>query len=269
MRPIWNGALSFGLINIPVRIYSASKENALKFKMLEKKSLCPISYLKVCRGTKKEVKYEDIVKGYEYQKGDYVVITSEDFQKAAPKKTKTVDIVSFSEESAIDTKYFEKPYYIEPDKKAEKAYVLLREALKRSKKVGIGRIVFKDREHICVIRPEGTMLVLIQLRFQDEIRDSGDLKIPDKSEYSKRELDIALMLIEQLTETFEASKYRDTYTDELQKVIDRKAQGKPIRVTVEKEPVPSDMRDLMALLKKSLEQEKRSASSSRRAPAYK
>jgi DNA end-binding protein Ku len=253
MRAIWSGSLSFGLINIPVRIYSASEERALKFRLLDRHGHYPISYAKVRRDSNTEVKYEDIVKGYEYQKGDFVVLTDEDFKKASPRKTKTIDIVNFTEESEIPTPYINKPYFIEPDKKAEKAYVLLREALRRANKVGIARFVLKDKEHIAIIKPEEKALMLIQLRFQDELRSPDDLHIPDKAEYSKKELEIALMLINQLEAHFNASEYKDTYTAELKKVIESKAKGKPIKVRDEKTPVPTDMRDLMSILKQSLE----------------
>jgi DNA end-binding protein Ku len=240
-----------------VRIYSASEERALKFRLLDKHGNCPISYAKICRTHNKEVKYEDIVKGYEYQKGDYVILTDEDFKKASPKKTKTIEIISFSAEEEVPTKYVTKPYFIEPDKKAEKAYVLLREALKKAKKVGIARFVLKDKEHIALIKPEDNALLLIQLRFEDELRSPEDLHIPEKAEYSKKELDIALMLINQLEEHFNASKYHDTYTETLKSVIEKKAEGKPIKVPKEDAPVPTDMRDLMNILKKSLEEAKR------------
>jgi DNA end-binding protein Ku len=229
------------------------KERALNFRLLDKHGHCPVSYVKVCKNTNKEVKWEDLVKGYEYEKGDFVILTDEDFKKAAPKKTKTIDIVNFVEEEEIPSKYIDKPYYIEPDKKAEKAYVLLREALKRSKKVGLAKFVFKNKEHMAMVKPEGKAILLIQLRFQDEIRSPEDLHLPDKAEYTKKELDIALMLIKQLEEHFNASEYKDTYTDELKKIIEKKAKGKPIKVKGDKEPEPTDMRDLMNLLKESLE----------------
>jgi DNA end-binding protein Ku len=256
MRAIWSGSLSFGLINIPVRIYSASEERALKFRLLDKHGNFPISYAKVRRDINKEVKYEDIVKGYEYQKGDFVILTDEDFKKASPKKTKAIDIMSFTDEKEVPTTFINKPYFIEPDKKAEKAYVLLREALKRSKKVGIAKFVLKDKEHIALVKPEEKALMLIQLRYQDELREPDDLNIPDKAEFSKKELDIALMLIGQLEEHFNAAEYKDTYTDELKKVIESKAKGKPIKIKEEGAPVPTDMRDLMSILKQSLEKAK-------------
>lgn len=257
MRSIWSGAVSFGLINIPVKIYSASEERALKFRMLDKHGHCPISYAKICRTTGQEIPYEDIVKGYEYQKGDYVILTDDDFEKVAPKKTKTIDIVSFVDEDEIPSMNIDKPYYIEPEKKAEKAYVLLREALKRSKKVAVAKWVMRNKEHIAMIRPEERALVLVQLRYQDEVRSPEDLHIPGKGSYDKKELDMALMLINQLKEHFDADEYRDTYTEELKKIIAKKAKGKPIKVAKGDEaPQPTDMRNLMEALRKSLEAEK-------------
>lgn len=259
MRSIWSGSLSFGLINIPVRVYSASEERALKFHLLDKHGHCPISYLKVCRGTAKEVKYEDIVKGYEYQKGDYVVLTDEDFKKAAPKKTKLIEIVSFVDESEIASEYIDKPYFIEPDKKAQKAYVLLREALKRAGKVAVAKMVLREKERIAMIKPEGRVLMLIQLRYEDELREPEGLNLPEEGAYSKKELDMALMLIDQLVEHFNASEYKDEYTEELKKVIAQKAKGKPIKVPgKDAVPVSTNMQDLMKVLRESLEKEKKS-----------
>lgn len=256
MRSIWSGSISFGLINIPIKIYSASEEHGLDFRMLDKHGNCPISYARVCKETHKEIPYKDIVKGYEYKKGDYVILTDEDFKKVAPRKTKTIDIVSFSDEDDIPEAYIEKPYYLEPDKKAEKAYVLLREALKRSKKVGIAKWVLRNKERIAMVRPERKALMLIQMRYAHELRKPDDLDLPDKTDYSKRELDMALMLIDQLQEHFNASEYKDTYTEDLKKLIEKKSKGKTVKVSDEEEPTPTDMRDLMETLKKSLNQYK-------------
>jgi DNA end-binding protein Ku len=258
MRSIWTGSISFGLINIPVKIYSASEDHGLDFRMLDRHGHCPISYLRVCRGTNEEVPYKDIVKGYEYQKGDYVILTDEDFKKASPKKTKTIDIVSFVDEDEVPSAYLEKPYFMEPDKKAEKAYVLLREALKRSKKVGIAKWVLRNKEHIAMVRPEDKALMLIEMRYAHELRSPKDLDIPAKGDYSKRELEMALMLINQLEEHFNADEYKDEYTEELKKLIEKKAKGKTVRIEgADEEVAPTDMRDLMAALKKSLEQERK------------
>jgi DNA end-binding protein Ku len=265
MRAIWSGSLSFGLINIPVKVYSAAQERALKFNLLDKHGHCPISYLKVCRGTTKEVKYEDIVKGYEYQKGDYVILTDEDFKKAAPRKTQTIDILSFVDEKEIPSDLVHRPYFIEPDKKAEKAYVLLREALKRSKKVGVAKIVFRDKEHVAMVKPQSRALKLITLRFADELRKPEGLNLPGKADYSKREFDMALMLINQLQDHFKASDYKDTYTEDLKKLIEKKAKGKTVRVAPEEKlSTSTDMRELMEMLRKSLEKEKRSSKKSSR-----
>ena len=259
MRAIWSGSLSFGLINIPVHLYSASKENALKFKLLEKHGNCPISYMRVCKNTGEQVPYEDIVKGYEYQEGDFVVLHDEDFKKAFPRKTHAIDIQSFVDEEEVDPKLLEKPYYVEPDKKAEKAYVLLREALKKSGKVGIAKFILKDREHVCMVKAEGSIIVLIQLRYEDEIRPPKGLKVPKEGDHSKKEMDIALMLIDQLTAHFDANDFEDTYTEKLEKVIAEKAKGKPIHVQEDEDKgngQERQMKDLMALLKKSLEKSK-------------
>lgn len=256
MRSIWTGSISFGLINIPVKLYSASEDRKLKFRMLAKHGHCPISYLRVCKGTNEEVPYDEIVKGYEYQKGDYVILTDEDFEKVAPKKTKTIDIVSFANEDEIPSKHIEKPYFLEPDKKAEKAYVLLREALKRSGKVGIGTWVLRNKEHLAMIRPEKHALMLVQLRYAEEVRDTSDLDLPKKSSYGKRELEMAISLIDQLTTHFDAQEYKDTYTKDLEKIISKKAKGRPVKVEEEGEVAATDMRDIMDALKRSLEQEK-------------
>lgn len=260
MRSIWSGSLAFGLINIPVKVYSASEERALKFRMLDKHSHCPISYAKVCRATNKEIPYEDIVKGYEYQKGDYVILTDEDFKKVAPKKTKTIDIVQFAKEDEIGVELIDKPYFLEPEKKSEKAYVLLREALKRSGKVGIAKWVLRNKEHLAMVRPGKRALMLIGLRYADEVRSAQKLDIPKEASYTKRELDMALSLIGQLEEHFKAEQFEDTYALELKKIIDKKAKGKPVKVAEEGELVPTDMRDLMSALKRSLEAERRGRS---------
>lgn len=256
MRSLWTGNLAFGLVNIPIQLYSASKERAMKFKMLDKHGKVPIAYLRVRKGTHQEVPFENIVRGYEYEKGDYVVLEDDDFKRAAPRKSRTIDILSFADEKDIDPIYYEKPYYIEPAKNSEKAYVLLREAMARSGKVAICRFVMRDHEYIAAIKAHGRALVLNQLRFEDEIRPPKELNLPGKSEYSKRELDIALALIHKLEEHFKASNYEDEYAKTLQKIIKakRKRGGKKIKIE-EEEPNYSDadMRKLMSALKQSLQ----------------
>lgn len=255
MRAIWSGALSFGLVNIPVKLYSATGENKLELDMLHKKDLSPIRYARICRKDGKEVPWEEIVKGYEYQSGDYVVLTDEDFKKANVEKTKAIEIQEFSKESEIDTMYYEKPYYLEPEKGAEKAYALLRESLKKSKKVGIAKFVLRNREKLAAIKPSGNALVLQQMRFDEDVRDTKDLNLPDAKKAAGKEIDIALALIDQLTEAFDPKEFKDTYTDDLKAVIAAKAKGKPVKAKG-REPKATEVGDLMAVLKKSLEKEK-------------
>jgi DNA end-binding protein Ku len=257
MRAIWSGSLGFGLINIPIKMYSGSKDRALKFRLLDKNDLCEISYKKVCRSDDKAVEQKDIVKGYEYEKGQYVVLTPEDFKTANAKKTSTIEIVNFSKESDIDAKYIDKPYYLEPDKKSAKAYVLLRDALKGSKKVGIARYVIKDKEHIGMIRVDGKVLQLVQLRFEDEVIVSEDIKVPGEVAYTKKEMDMALSLIDSITEEFKPSNFKDTYTEELKKLIEQKLKGAlPKKKKGEKRMQATESTDLFEMLKKSLDKEK-------------
>jgi DNA end-binding protein Ku len=256
MRAIWTGAISFGLVNIPVRLYSAiNPQEGLDFDMLRRNDLCPIKYARVCRSTGEEIPYEDIVKGYEYRKGDYIVLSEEDFKKANAKKTKSIEIVSFAKESQIDTVYFEKPYFLEPDKNSEKPYALLREAIRESKKVGVAKFVVRNREHLGIIKPHGNVLILNQLRYEKELRSEEDLKLPKKDIVNKKEIQMALNLIDQLTEKFTPAKYHDTYIEDLKKIIAEKAHGhKPKQKG--KEPKFTEAEDLMKALRASLQKEK-------------
>jgi DNA end-binding protein Ku len=255
MRPLWSGSISFGLVNVPVKLYSASEERALSFRMLEKKTLSPISYKKVIKGTDTEVEQKDIVKGYACGDGTYVVLTPADFKRANPKKTELLDILGFVEEGEIDTKLFEKPYFIEPAAKAKKAYALLRDALKKSGKVGIARYVIHEKEHIGIIKCENRMLMLIQLRFADELRTAEELEIPGSADYAKKELDLAVSLIDNLTEEdFDIKEYKDTYADELKKVIKAKGKGDLKSVSAPSEAPATNVGDILEMLRKSLEE---------------
>jgi DNA end-binding protein Ku len=258
MRAIWTGALSFGLVNIPVRLYSASAGTELDLHMLHKPDMGPIRFARICTLDDQEIPYDEIVKGYEYQKGDYIVVTDEDFQKASPEKTRAIEIDSFADQEEIDPVYYERPYYLEPDKGADKPYALLREALHRSKKVAIARFVLRNREHLAAVKPEDGVLTLIQMRFASEVRAAEGLQLPDASATSDREITMALALIDQLSAEFQPEQYRDTYTDELKQLIEQKVEGKE-PVAVAAAPAPTQVRDLMAQLKASLEQAKKSA----------
>ena len=256
MRSLWSGSISFGLINIPVSIYSATKDRALDFDMLRKDDLCPISFARVCRTTGEEVPYSEIVKGYEYREGDYVVLDKEDFKRAAPEKSSTIDIEEFVDEKEIDSIYYEKPYYLEPDKGADKAYVLLREALNQAKKVAVATFVFRNREDLVVLKAHKDVIVLNQLRFQEQIREYDELKIPGKVNVSKKEIEMAIKLVEQLEGTFKPNQFQDTYTDELEKIIKQKARGKKFKPLPKEHKKTTDPTDLVEQLKASLESSK-------------
>ncbi|MBI4318522.1 MAG: Ku protein [Chloroflexi bacterium] len=254
MRAMWSGSISFGLVNIPVRLYKATEETGLDFDYLHKEDLARIRYARMCSAEGREVQPQEIVRGYEYEKGEYVVMAEEDFKLAAPAKTRSIEIMHFALENEIDSMYFERAYYLEPDKGASKAYVLLREALKETQKVGIARFVLSNREHLAAVKPRDHVIVLNQLRFHQEIRKGQELKIPE-ARTERKEIDLAVALIEQLTVPFEPDKHRDTYTDELKRVIDEKIRG-ITPVGVAREPEPARVKDLMELLKASLDRER-------------
>lgn len=251
MRPLWSGAISFGLINIPVKLFSATQERTIDLDMLRKGDLCPIRYARVCRATGEEVAYKDIVKGYEYEKGDYVVLTDEDIKSASPRKTQTIDIVAFVEEDEIESQYFERPFFVEPSKGAQKAYALLREALRKTKKVALARFVLKTKEHLAVLKADEDMLILNEIRFESELKQPEGLNVPGEKA-SGKELDMAIKLIEQLTEPFKPEDFHDTYTDQLKKTIEKKAKGE-LKSVKTPEVEATDVDDLMASLKASLE----------------
>lgn len=238
-------------------MYSGSKDRALKFRLLDKNDHSEIGYRKIRKSDEKEVEQKDIVKGFEYEKGEYVILTPEDFKGANAKKTSTVEIVGFCDELEVDPKYFDKPYYLEPDKKSAKAYALLHKALKETGKAGIARYVIKDKEHIGMVRPEGKVIELLQLRFQDEVIEPGEIKAPESAEFTKKEMDMAISLIDSLTEKFNIKNYKDTYADELKKIIDEKAKGiKPKKKKGETRVAATDATDLLEALRRSLDKEK-------------
>jgi len=253
MRPIWSGSISFGLINIPINLYSGSIDHAINLDMLHKKDLSPIRYAKMCKVEDKEVTYEDIVKGFEYEKGRYVVVTEEDFAKVNPKKSKMIELQCFVDEGEIDPIYFEKPYFLEPAKGAAKTYLLLNEALRKSKKVGIATYVVHTKAHLGVIKPYGRGLILNQLRFKSEVKNFAEIELPI-AKIQPKEVDIAVKLIDQLTERFNPNLYKDTYSEELRAVIEAKLKGKKLPKTKEAvETVSTPVEDIMKKLKDSLE----------------
>jgi DNA end-binding protein Ku len=252
MRALWKGAISFGLVNIPVRMYTASESNTLDLDMLRKDDLCQVRFARVCREDGKEIPYEDIVKGYKYKGGDYVVLTDKDFESANVEKSHTIDIIHFVNESNVDSVFFEKSYYLEPDRSGAKSYALLREAIKRSKKAGLARFVIKNREHLGLLKAYDDIIVLNQIRFKNEIRSYGDLNLPAAKSITSKELQLALSLIENMTHKFNPKDYKDTYFEELKKIIEQKAKGRKIKPKG-KAPKSTGVKNLMTLLKKSLD----------------
>jgi DNA end-binding protein Ku len=251
MRAVWSGSINFALVNIPVKMYSGSQSHhGLDLDMLHDKDKSPIRFARVCRKDGKEVPYEDIVKGYEYRDGDYIVLDNEDLKKANVHKTKTIDIKQFADLSEIDIRYYDKPYYLEPAKGGEHAYALLRDALEAAGLVALGKFAMRARDNIAAIRAQGDALFLDQMRFHTDLRDPVDLKFP-KEHAKKEELKMANALIKQLTKPFIPEDWRDTYTEELEEVIEEKAKGKK-PVTHGSAPQNTKTEDLMATLKASL-----------------
>jgi DNA end-binding protein Ku len=258
MRSIWTGTISFGLVTIPVKLYSGSQSNSLDLDMLRRSDLCPVKYRRVCAEDEQEIPYEEIVKGFEYSDGNYIVLTDEDFQNANVEQTKRIDILDFVKETEIDSRYFEKPYYLEPDRAGEKPYALLREALKKSKKVGIANYVLRNRGRIGLVKPVGNAIILNQMRYVDEVRNPGELNLPETKAVKDKEIDLALSLIDQWTTKFDPKKYKDTYIQDLKRIIEEKAKGKQPKAKG-KAPQPTKVVDMMTLLKKSLKDKKTKA----------
>jgi len=257
MRPLWSGSINFGLVNIPVRLYTATQERRLDFDYLRKKDLCRVRYKRVCETSGEEVPYHEMVRGFQVTKGNYVVLTEQDFKRADVKKTSLIEIMDFVKESDVDSKFFEKPYLIEPAKGADKSYALLREALVRSGKVGVARYVLRNQESLGIIKVEDSVIILNQIRFSAELRPAKSLEIPKKEKLEEREVSLALNLIDHLTTKFDPEKYKDTYTNTLKKIIKQKSAGKKFKVVKEARPQPTHVTELMDRLRASLEDAKK------------
>ena len=254
---IWTGTINFGLVTIPVKLFTAVRENELHFNQLHLKDKGRIRYQRVCETCGKEVPWEDIVKGYEYEKGDYVVLTDEDLKQANVEATQSIDIAQFVDLNEIDPKFFEKPYYLEPEKKGRHAYALLRDALAKSGKVGIARVVIRSREHLAALKPNGTALLLEIMHFADELVDVEDLNIPDKTEAPiPNEMKAAQMLIGSMTSPFNPAEYRDKYREDVLEMIEARAKGKPAKKAGKKVAAPSNVVNLMDVLQRSLSERK-------------
>lgn len=272
-RPIWTGTISFGLLNIPVQLMSAERRVDLHFRMLDSRDNARIRYERVNAETGEEVPWKDVVKAFEYDKGSYVVIDKEDFRKAAPESSESVDIEAFVDPAQIGPEYFEKPYYLVPAKKAEKGYVLLPETLKRLKIAGLARVVIRTREYLSLVLARGDALVLILLRFPQEIVPADEYALPDKklSAYriTAKELEMAQSLVESMVSKWAPKAYRDEFREKLSRVIKARirTKGKKVRGPAAEEAespegAATNLVDFMSLLKKSID-------SNRRTPAQK
>lgn len=250
MRSIWKGSLGFGLVSIPVKLYSAVQTSSLDLDMLDSRDHARIRYMRVNEHTKKEVPYDKIVKGYKLN-DDYVIVDEQDFADAAPEKSKVIEIESFVDIADVNPMFYETSYYTEPDTKNNKAYALLVQALVKSKKAGLARFVLRSTESLCIVHPVDDVLVVTRIRFGQEIRSTEDLNVSKSVSISKKELDVGMALINQYAEHFDVSKFKDEYNDELLRVIKAKSKGK--RATVKKlKPQKATGDDLYDQLMKSL-----------------
>lgn len=276
-RPIWTGTLSFGLLNVPVSLMSGERNVDLHFRMLDSRDRKPIRFERVNADTGEEVPWKDIVKAYEYDKGSYVVLEEDDIRSAAPESHEAVEVETFVDAGTIDPRYYEKPYLLVPAKKAEKGYVLLRETLRSTGKVGIARVVVRTREYLCAVMPHGDALVLMILRYPQELVDPEDYKLPSGSlsEYriNSKETAMAEQLIESMSGEWKPDEYHDEFRERLHTLLKKRIKAKGGTTKVEEEPVPreddaTNVVDFMSLLQKSLDAKKRTPAA-RKTPAKK
>jgi DNA end-binding protein Ku len=252
-RAMWKGSLAFGLVNIPIELYSATRDHRPKFRLLHAKDEAPVRYERVCQTEGKAVGWEDLVKGYEYEKGQFVVVTKDDFKTAALEKTKTIDILDFVDPNEIDERYFETPYYLQPAKGADRSYALLREGIRESKKIGVAKIILRDAQHLAAVEAIGDALVLTMMRFADELADLADFRFPKAEAIRPAELKMAMQLIDNLSAEWKPEKYTDEYRDNLMRVIQSKLKGRRPRLQERETAQSADVVDLMARLRASLE----------------
>ena len=272
-RAIWKGSINFGLVNIPVALHSGEEREELSFKLLDRRNLAPVRYKRVNERTGREVSWDEIVKGHEYKKGEFVVLTEEDLRRADVEATQTVEITGFVDASEIDAVYYDKPYYLEPLKKARKSYALLREVLERTGKVGIGKIVIRSRQYLAAVMVWGSVLVVNLLRYANELRDPAELDLPPRSlktlDIAEKEIKLAERLVETMMEPWEPAKYQDTYREKLLALIKKKAKSGATEAIEElPKEIPqkrtAQVIDIMDLLKRSVEKAKDEAPSRRR-----
>ena len=261
-RVLWKGAISFGLVHIPVGLYSAEKRNNFDLTMLDRRDMKPVGFKRYNKETGEEVPWDQIVKGYEYEKERYVVLTDEDFRRANVEATQTIDILRFVEGNEITPMYFETPYYLAPDRRGEKGYALLRETLKHTHKVGIANVVIRTRQYVAALIPVDDVIVMNTLRYADEVKAANDLDIPPPKAagVTSRETDMAVKLVEEMTGDWNPKDYRDTYHEALLKLIDKRIKAGETEIIsttdaseADEEPSRGNVVDLMALLKRSVQ----------------
>ena len=254
-RGLWKGAISFGLVNVPVELHSAQKRSSeLDLTMLDKRDLAPVGYKRVNKESGKEVPWSDVVKGYEYKDGEYVVLSTEDFRRANPEATKTVDIHAFVDLQSIQPQHFDTPYYLVPGKHGEKGYALLRDTLHKARKAGIATVVIRTKQYLAALLAQDELLVLNTLRYADELKEPSELKVP-KAKVTGKELDMALRLVEDMADEWRPEKFKDTYREDILKRVKQKVKAGETEEITEPEKEKregAEVIDLMAALKKSI-----------------
>ena len=253
MRPIWKGTITFGMVTIPVALYQATRRDELKFRLLRASDLSPVNYKRVAEADGKEVPWDQIVKGYEYDKGKYVVIKPEDFARVDVEATQTVDIINFVNQDEVNPLLFQKPYYMEPDKGGDKAYVLLRQALADSGKIAIAKLVIKTRQHLAAIKPQATGLMLELMHFPEELLDVSEFKQPVTKVISKPELNMAIKLVESMSTRWQPEMFKDDYHEMLEKIVQQKIESggePPPHPRARRQPSPAV--DLVSILQQSI-----------------
>ncbi len=268
MRAIWKGSISFGLVNIPISLYSATQREELKFRLLRSSDLSPVNYKRVAEADGKEVPWDQIVKGYEYEEGKYVVLKDEDFARVDVEATQTVDIIDFVALDEINPMYFHKPFYLEPGKAGAKAYVLLRDALANTGKVGIAKVVIKTRQYLAAVKPNEKGLVLELMHFANELVEPDELHLPSNTSVSKGELDMAKALVERMTDAWHPDKYKDDYKSALMTLIEKKmaSGGRTPKAAPHKARPTTNVIDLMDVLRKSLDTSRKTKTKPRPPP---
>ena len=251
-RSLWKGSIAFGLVNIPVELHTAVRDHRPRFRLLHAKDESPVQYERVCQTEGKPVAWEDLVKGFEYEKGEYVILTKDDFKTAALEKTRTIDILDFVEPDAVDDRYYETPYYLLPGKGAERSYALLREAIRDSGRIGVGKIILRDAQHLAAIEVIEDAIVLTMMRFADELADLSAFSLPKAEGLRKPELAMARQLIDHLSSEWNPQKYTDEYQENLMRIIHAKLKGKKPRLQAHVDERQTKVVDLMERLRASL-----------------